>query len=132
MSKVHPQARTTPQTRQEIHASEAPLTELAKRYNISVATTRKWQGREDMQDRSHRPHRLSTTLSPAQEAQVIELRCTLLLSLDDLVAVTREFINPDVSRSGMDRCLRRHGVSILKNLIPAVQAQAASKKTLKD
>ena len=117
---------------QEIHSSTAPLTELADRYNITLATTRKWQGREDMQDRSHRPHRLSTTLSPAQEAQVIELRCTLLLSLDDLVAVTREFINPDVSRSGMDRCLRRHGVSILKNLIPAVQAQAASKKTLKD
>jgi hypothetical protein len=44
---------------------------------------------------------------------VVELRRTLLLPLDDLLAVTREFINPGVSRSGLDRCLRRHGVSDL-------------------
>ena len=132
MSQVHPQARTTPRTRQEIHSSKAPLTELADRYNITLATTRKWKGREDMQDRSHRPHTLSTTLSPAQEALVIELRRTLLLPLDDLVAVTREFINPGVSRSGMDRCLRRHGVNVLKGLIPAVVGQEAVKKTFKD
>jgi len=41
------------------------------------------------------------------------LRETLLLPLDDLLAVTREFIHPEVSRSGLDRCLRRHGVSNL-------------------
>lgn len=45
-----------------------------------------------------------------------ELRRTLLLALDDLLAVTREFLNPDVSRSGLDRCLRRHGVSNLDAL----------------
>ena len=43
---------------------------------------------------------------------------TFLLSLDDLLAVTREFIHPEVSRSGLDRCLRRHGVSNLKALMP--------------
>ncbi|TSE20206.1 hypothetical protein Talka_01101 [Tepidimonas alkaliphilus] len=32
----------------------------------------------------------------------------------------REFVNPDVSRSGLDRCLRRHGVSNLKALQPQV------------
>ena len=108
------------------------MTELDKRYNITVASTRKWKGREDMQDRSHRPHTLSTTLSPAQEALVVELRRTLLLPLDDLVAVTRECINPDVSRSGMDRCLAPHGVNILKYLIPAVEGEDAIKKTFKD
>jgi len=29
---------------------------------------------------------------------VVELRRMLLLPLDDLLAVTREFLNPDVSR----------------------------------
>jgi hypothetical protein len=29
----------------------------------------------------------------------------LLLPLDDLLAVMREFVNPNVSRSGLDRCL---------------------------
>ena len=44
------------------------------------------------------------------------LRKTLLVSLDDLLAVVREFLNPDVSRSGLDRCLRRHGVGNLRDL----------------
>ena len=41
MSEVHAQARTTPRTRAEIKNSTASLLELAKRYNISVATARK-------------------------------------------------------------------------------------------
>jgi hypothetical protein len=40
----------------------------------------------------------------------------LLVSSDDLLAVLREFLNPDVSRSGLDRCLRRHGVGNLRDL----------------
>jgi len=46
-------------------------------------------------------------LTPAQEAVAVVLRKTLLVSVDDLLAVVREFLNPDVSRSGLDRCLRR-------------------------
>ena len=38
------------------------------------------------------------------------------MSLDDLLAVVREFLNPDVSRSGLDRCLRCHGVGNLRDL----------------
>jgi hypothetical protein len=53
-------------------------------------------------------------MTPAQEAVVVSLRKTLLVSLDDLLAVVREFLNPDVSRSGLDRCLRRHGVGNLR------------------
>lgn len=52
------------------------------------------------------------------------LRKTLLVSLDDLLAVVREFLNPHVSRSGLDRCLRRHGVGNLRDL----QAKAARPK----
>jgi hypothetical protein len=42
----------------------------------------------------------------------------LVLPLADLLAVVREFLNPNVSRSGLDRCLRRHGVSRLRDLKP--------------
>jgi len=49
---------------------------------------------------------------------VAALRETLLLPLDDLLAVTREFIHPEVSRSGLDRGLRRHGVPNLETLMP--------------
>jgi hypothetical protein len=43
----------------------------------------------------------------------VVLRKTLVVSIDDPLAVVREFLNPDVSRSGLDRCLRRHGVGNL-------------------
>ena len=46
----------------------------------------------------------------------VELRRTLLLPLDDLLAITREFLCAAVSRSGLDRCLRRHGVVNLNAL----------------
>ncbi len=56
---------------------------------------------------------MQTTLTPAQEAVVVGLRCTLLLPLDDLVAVMRKFNCQDVSRSGLNRCLRRYGAGYL-------------------
>ena len=136
MSQVHTQARTTPRTRAEIKVSTAPLVELAERYNITRATAAKWKGRETPHDLSHRPHKLSTTLTPAQEAIAVELRCLTLLPLDDLVAVVREFINPNVSRSGLDRCLRRHGVANLRELQAKSRADAGEveppTKTFKD
>jgi transposase InsO family protein len=128
MSQVHPQARTTPRTRAEIHSSKASLADIAEAYNITEATARKWKRREDMQDRSHRPHKLSTTLTPSQELLVVELRRMLLLPLDDLLVLTREFINADVSRSGLDRCLRRHGVNVLASLVPVVEGTLPLKK----
>jgi transposase InsO family protein len=47
---------------------------------------------------------------------VVALRRALLVSIDDLLAVVKEFLNPQVSRSGLDRCLRRHGVGNLRDL----------------
>ena len=117
MSRIHPQARTTPRTRAEINASTEPVKVLAQLYNITVATARKWHERVSMEDRSHCQHKLSIVLTPVQEAVVVELRRLLLLPLDDLLVVTREFINPAVSRSGLDHCLRRHDVGSLKALL---------------
>ena len=93
MSQVHTLACTTPPTRTEIKTSAASLTALAERYNITVATARKKKRQDDAQDRSHGPHKLRATLNPAQELLVVELRRTLLLPLDDLLTVIREFIN---------------------------------------
>ena len=137
MSQVHAQARTTPRTRAEIKASGESTGELAKRYNITRATARKWKGRDTPEDLSHRPHTLHTTLTPVQEAITVELRCLLLLPLDDLLAVVREFINPDVSRAGLGRCLRRHGVSNLRELAAKARGVAGDGqdkvvKTFKD
>ncbi|MDK2125052.1 IS481 family transposase, partial [Chitinimonas sp. DQS-5] len=112
--RLHSNARTTPLTREEIRHSTLPQVELMRRYSISKDTVRKWQKRDDFADRSHRPHKLQTTLSPAQEAIVLALRTTLLLPLDDLLAVTRRFIHAEASRSGVNRLLVREGVGNLK------------------
>ena len=120
---LHKRARTTPAVRAELAGSTEPVSVLARRFNVTPPTIYKWKSRDSVQDRSHTAHRLQTTLTPAQEAVVVELRRTLLLPLDDLLAVTREFLCQDVSRSGLDRCLRRHGVGNLNALKPAVAAQ---------
>ena len=120
---LHKRARTTPAIRAELAASTEPVSVLARRFNVTPPTIYKWKARESVQDRSHTAHRLQTTLTPAQETVVVELRRTLLLPLDDLLAVAREFLCKDVSRSGLDRCLRRHGVGNLNALKPAVAAQ---------
>ena len=117
---LHKNARTTPAVRAEIAASNEPARVLAQRFGITEQTVYKWKKREVFGDRSHTAHHLQTVLTPAQETVVVHLRRTLLLPLDDLLAVTREFICPHVSRSGLDRCLRRHGAGNLNALKPQV------------
>ena len=126
---LHKSAMTTPVIRQRMSGSLEPAAVLALRYGVSEEAARKWKRRDSVQDLSATAHNLQTTLTSAQEAVVVALRRVLLLPLDDLLAVTREFLNPDVSRSGLDRCLRRHGVSNLKELLPRTPVEP--RKTFK-
>ena len=128
---IHPEARTTPQIRSEIKTSSGLSQQaLADKYNVTKQTVRKWQQRDDMNDKSHRPHHLQTTLTDAQELIVVELRKLLLLPLDDLLVITREFLHPDATRSGIHRTLVRHGVSNLNDMKRA-QAEAMGKTPVK-
>jgi transposase-like protein len=133
--QIHPQARTTPKVREEIKNSPLSAYQLGKIHNITTPTAKKWKLRDSVEDLSHRPHTLKTTLSPEQELIVVTLRTTLLLALDDLLVITREFINPAVSRSGLSRCLKRHQVNDLTALILAKYPETEGKKppkTFKD
>lgn len=117
MSKrPHANATTTPEMRAFIRESDLPTAVLARLLKISEATVRKWRQRDSIEDESHKPNHLNTRLSPAQEYVVVELRKRLLLSLDELLEVAREFIQPDVSRASIQRCLKRHGVSRLADM----------------
>jgi len=132
-SRIHPQARTTPKIRQEIKDSGLSDREAAKVFNITRATAAKWLKRDDVQDRSHRAHTLHTTLSATQEAIVLSLRQSLYLPLDDLLYITREYINEAVSRAGIARLLKREGMSRLEDIIPKSEGETlSSKKTFKD
>jgi len=116
MTKQHANATTTPEMRAFIHESDLPTAVLARLLKISESTVRKWRKRESLADASHKPKQLNTTLSEAQEYVVVELRTRLLLSLDELLAVSKQFINANVSRAGLQRCLKRHGVSRLTDM----------------
>ena len=117
-STIHANARTTPRIRREIQMAPPSVSNaaLARRYGIHRHTVAKWRKRVSTEDASARPHRLCTTLTEAQEQVVVAIRELLLLPLDDLLVVVREFIEPYLSRSALDRCLRRHGVSDLRTL----------------
>ena len=127
-STIHPQARTTPKIRQEIKDSGLSDREAAKVFNITRATAAKWLKRDDVQDRSHRAHTLHTTLSAGQEAIVLSLRQTLYLPLDDLLYITRQYINADVSRSGLARMLKREGMTRLEDVIPTAEGETNQAK----
>jgi tRNA G37 N-methylase Trm5 len=73
-----------------------------------------------------------------EEAIVVEIRYLMLLPLDDLLVISREFVNSKVSRAGLNRCLTRNGIGNLKKLIAQQHAEKGvvpdvkSKKTFKD
>ncbi len=125
---LHKNARTTPAIRREIQQSTLSERALARKYNLNRATVRKWKRRDTVEDSPSTPKTIHATLSPLEERIVVELRVTLLLPLDDLLVVVQEFINPNVSRSGLHRCLRRHGVSDLRALTAAMSENNTGKQ----
>lgn len=114
---LHKQATTTPKIRAAIQASSEPAWRVAERYGISEQTVWKWRGRDDVHDRSHTPHRLQTTLTPARSrpsrlhsARPCSCRSTTCsrwcASSSTRMSRARE----------LDRCLRRHGAGNLRAL----------------
>jgi transcriptional regulator with XRE-family HTH domain len=98
--------------------------QAAKVFGITRSTAAKWLKRNDVQDRSYRAHTLHTTLSTAQEAIVLALRQSLCLPLEDLLFITRQYINAEESRSGIAR---------LEDVIPKAEDETiAPKKTFED
>lgn len=110
---LHKNATTTPATRLALQQATGTDRELAQQYGIGIGTVRKWRSTSTVHDASHTAHRLQTTLNAGQQELVIYLRSQLRLPLDDLLAVVREFIEPAMSRSALDRLLRRRGYSRL-------------------
>jgi len=87
--KLHANATTTPRTRAYIRHSPASLASLARELGISSRTVARWKARQDVHDRSHVPHRLTTTMTAWEEALAVELRRSLGLALDDILEAMR-------------------------------------------
>jgi transposase len=61
--RLHKNARTTPAIRAELQQSKLSDRQLAKRFNISRTTARKWKNRSSVEDKSHRPDHIQSSLS---------------------------------------------------------------------
>src|SRR6516164_2339266 len=123
--RLHANATTTPRTRAYIQKSRASHAALARELGIHPRTVVRWKARQDVADRSTRPHRSATSISEWEEALIVELRRSLALPLDDIVEAMRRCLNPKLSRSGIHRCLQRHGLSarLTPQAAPAVAFQ---------
>jgi transposase-like protein len=111
--KLHANATTTPRTRAYIQCSRASVRALAEELGVSETTVRRWRSRTVTTDGSHVPHRLRSSLGEAEERLALELRTSVGLTIDDALEVMRRCVMPDLSRSALHRCWRRHGVSRL-------------------
>jgi hypothetical protein len=133
--RLHANATTTPRTRAYIQKSTASDAALARELGIHPRTVARWRARRDVADRSTRPHRLATPITAWEEALILELPHgsspwaegprSLVLPLDDIVEAMRRCLNPQLSRSGVHRCLKRHGLSarLAPQQAPAVAFQ---------
>jgi IS30 family transposase len=109
--ELHANATTTPRTRAYIQRSTASVAQLAEELGVTERTIRRWRGRTEVTDRSHRRHRLGQSTTLEEETLICQLRTDVSLGLDDLVEVMHRCVNKSLSRSAIHRCLKRYGIS---------------------
>ncbi len=126
---LHGTATTTHAIREKIQNSEESISQLASRYNINPKTAQKWKGRGSVEDLKcgRRPGQ-GSVLSDVDEAVIVETRRKTLLPLDDLYDLLLPQI-PALTRSNLHRCLQRHGVSRLADLLPDEEKATKAFKT---
>jgi transposase InsO family protein len=113
---LHGCASTTAALRRAIQNSQESLKQLAARYHINVKTVAKWRQRTTVKDSPmgpRQPH--STVLTAEQEAMIVAFRLQTRLPLDDCLYALQPSI-PNLTRSGLHRCLKRHGISRLPEI----------------
>lgn len=103
------------------------LRALAKRYGINQKTVAKWKRRTSVADIPIGPKDArSTVLSIEDEAIAVVFRRYTLLPLDDCLYALQASI-PHLTRSSLQRCLQRDGISRL----PDVDGDKPEKRTFK-
>ena len=127
---LHGTAKTTHAIRAEIQASTESIATLAQRYHVNPKTILKWRHRESVEDQpcGSKPGQ-GSVLTAADEAVIVGARTKTLLPLDDLLDALQPLI-PALTRSNLHRCLQRHNVSRLSDLLPP--EEKAKTKSFKD
>lgn len=128
MLSYHPTATTTYKIREEININSDNLTivEQSIKYNVSEKTILKWRHREDFKDAPHGAINPKKSITDLEEYIICEIRKTALLTLDDLLNVVTK-LGIKITRSALDRALRRNELSNLKKYIATLNEDEQDK-----
>ena len=126
-SILHANAKTTPRIRKEIQESMESAPTLAKRLNLNVKTVLKWKKASSLEDKRSGPQKPKSVLSDTTQQVICEFRRLSKLPLDDVYMALKDRI-PELTRSNLHRCLKRHGL----NVLPQEEREAREKKKFKD
>jgi len=99
-----------------IQHSQESLRALARRHGVNQKTIAKWKKRSSTADLRTGPKEpRSTTLTIEEEAVVVPFRRHTLLPLNDCLYALQATIRR-LTRSSLDRCLQRNGISRLPDV----------------
>ena len=110
--RIHKNATTTLKIQDVIQKSKLSINALAKKYNLTWNTVKKWKKRDNIFDESSRPNKLNTTKTLEEEDLIIFERSKKKLSLDDIYCVLRDKI-PNLYRMKVYRWIMRHNLDKL-------------------
>ena len=126
--RTHGSAKTTPSVRRAIQASDEKNTVLARRYGVHRQTIAKWKARDTPFDARMGPKNpRSSVLTLEDEAIILAYRWRTRLSLDDSLVRLRRLM-PQLSRSALYRCLKRHGLSKIGSIAKCSPLTSAALK----
>jgi len=122
LQKLHKNAKTNYAIRQEIQSSLQPVAFLARKFNLSWLTVKKWKKRESLEDKSSRPEKLRISLTQKQEDLILFERKKFKKSIEEIY-LTLETVIPNLYPVKIYRCLVRYGLSILPSELVKAEKQ---------
>jgi len=119
-TKQHKNARTTRAIRQEIRDSPLSAYRLARQYRVSWSTAKRWKHAETVEDRSSRPHRLRTNLTPKEIDRILFERKQFKKTIEDIFFTLEDEI-PNLYPMKIYRVLKRYEMGRLPDDLAAAE-----------
>jgi transposase len=107
---LHGRSTTTHEIRNKIREEKGTIDSIAKKYNISWNTAKKWQSRDNPTDKPMGNGRSNSSLTLGEDWLICEVRRLTWLPLDDLHQILLPMF-PKLSRSALHRLLQYYGIS---------------------
>lgn len=113
MQKYHSNALTNVYIRQQIKNNFLEKNkDLAKKYGVSLQTVSKWKSRQDLEDRSSKPHNIRYAINEELQNLAVSIRKSSWLPLDVIHEMILQY-QSNISRASLYRVFKRNGINTL-------------------